>query len=1307
MSKTLLSKLNNILEIDKNKEYIYLNSKDNSNNSIIDLSSFINKEELREFVNDKTKDKIEFSLYDKFDILAEEFNSLKTYEEYKNFCSNYEIKLFFEKEKDNSKTKTKKVKSKKNEPIELKEEEIVANDEKFLLNKKEIFKDIKSKILESIKNFEELKTKNYQLNLQNGKWFLKMGFDFICGNTSKKNKIVAPLFFLNIELELLNEKIIIKKVDDKNKNFNEKLFLFINKEEEKKPKIIENFNDTTLLLKNLEEIIGYEIKGLETSLFDEIAINNLNKDFNTIKYSDVFVISLFDVEVGKLKDDFIKVINDKKDIFDDKMVHDNDYYKNLEFIDNSLIQINNPLNIYQKYAVRSAVNENTLIYGPPGTGKSEIIANIIANLIMDEKNLLMVSEKDAALEVIFERLNKLNNFCFYLKNIDNKKVFYKQIENIANHMGSFYKIEEENFSLKTFFQENNRTKDYNKEINAFRDIVKSYISFIQKRDSNLVDYKEYLIAKNAIFTFINSNKTEIQNFYEEYKNKYVRLQGVVDFLSKIAEFNDFKNKYNLKDKDIKILENENNILINFLIKHNYVKYEIEDFEKIENNIKNYHLFLKETMLIKDKNLPEIITNNYFILAHNYEIWSKINQKLEGQSNQKEIKNFLIKNLLRHDKFLVQFQKYDEVNKVILLNRYFYKNEIIAKKTLFNKGMAKEKAFLIVELIKEASELKILKENKYLLFFESYSKETFDPITLFFINNQNLLRKEFVEFYKKKIEYFDERINNQYYRYRVNQIERELILINNYDFEIKNKNQHIISLDIPFKIKSYLKNNKDFINKMDETIYKSYLKYIKYKLSKKDAKFQEKINKMFSISRGEKLPKINEFIVEYLDCLLFIFPIWISKPDLVCHYSKLEEKLFDVGIFDEASQMFLEKAYPILYRCKKVIVAGDNKQLKPEKMIFESKEELEAEINLKEIDFDKAESLLDRAKLSWWNSYFLKNHYRSLSKELIAFSNNNFYDNELEYASLNKNDIDALDVNELNSVEKKNENLAEANKVIEILKNIKNDINFRKILIICFTKEQKELIKKKILNLKGENALIEKFKNKKILVKDISSIQGDEGDISIISCVFSKDSKSFGVLEEVNGANYLNVAITRSKKKMIVVKSILSKDINTGLATNKDLTILRDWISFLESHMLSKKKKNPNISISENKITSFKDDIFIKLKKDIRFKKYQIVQNFNLGSHNGDIVFYEKDETDIKLILLLHDWKKIIEMGEFFEEIDKEEYLIQRKYDVLRIMEEKYLLAPKEIIDQIDRHINPIILEEKKEIAKKKDILKKK
>lgn len=54
-----------------------------------------------------------------------------------------------------------------------------------------------------------------------------------------------------------------------------------------------------------------------------------------------------------------------------------------------------------------------ILQGPPGTGKSQTIANIIAECVADGKKVLFVSEKMAALEVVYRRLadNGIGDFC--------------------------------------------------------------------------------------------------------------------------------------------------------------------------------------------------------------------------------------------------------------------------------------------------------------------------------------------------------------------------------------------------------------------------------------------------------------------------------------------------------------------------------------------------------------------------------------------------------------------------------------------------------------------------------------------------------------------------------------------------------------------------------------------------------------------------------------------------------------------------------------------------------------------------------
>lgn len=103
----------------------------------------------------------------------------------------------------------------------------------------------------------------------------------------------------------------------------------------------------------------------------------------------------------------------------------------------NLVQINRPLNIYQKYAIHSALVKNTLIYGPPGTGKSQVIANIIANVIVNHKTCLIVSEKKAALDVLKDRLNKISGLSLFLYDIDNKEKFYTHIQKLLTNFNRF------------------------------------------------------------------------------------------------------------------------------------------------------------------------------------------------------------------------------------------------------------------------------------------------------------------------------------------------------------------------------------------------------------------------------------------------------------------------------------------------------------------------------------------------------------------------------------------------------------------------------------------------------------------------------------------------------------------------------------------------------------------------------------------------------------------------------------------------------------------------------------------------------
>ena len=83
-------------------------------------------------------------------------------------------------------------------------------------------------------------------------------------------------------------------------------------------------------------------------------------------------------------------------------------------------------NASQKKAVEDALtNQVSIIQGPPGTGKTQTILNIIANLLLAKKSVLVVSNNNSAVDNVAEKLEKegLGFLVAKLGSIENKELF--------------------------------------------------------------------------------------------------------------------------------------------------------------------------------------------------------------------------------------------------------------------------------------------------------------------------------------------------------------------------------------------------------------------------------------------------------------------------------------------------------------------------------------------------------------------------------------------------------------------------------------------------------------------------------------------------------------------------------------------------------------------------------------------------------------------------------------------------------------------------------------------------------------------
>ena len=128
-----------------------------------------------------------------------------------------------------------------------------------------------------------------------------------------------------------------------------------------------------------------------------------------------------------------------------------------------------------------------------------------------------------------------------------------------------------------------------------------------------------------------------------------------------------------------------------------------------------------------------------------------------------------------------------------------------------------------------------------------------------------------------------------------------------------------------------------------------------------------------------------------DVLFALKPCWALSPLMVSQVLPAT-RLFDVVIFDEASQIVPADAIPSIMRGHQIVVAGDDRQLPPTNFFRQFSDDADepAEDDESLVSFGAGfESVLEalRPLLPTWP---LAWHYRSRDERLVAFSNTHIY-----------------------------------------------------------------------------------------------------------------------------------------------------------------------------------------------------------------------------------------------------------------------------------------------------------------------------
>jgi serine/threonine protein kinase len=330
------------------------------------------------------------------------------------------------------------------------------------------------------------------------------------------------------------------------------------------------------------------------------------------------------------------------------------------------------------------------------------------------------------------------------------------------------------------------------------------------------------------------------------------------------------------------------------------------------------------------------------------------------------------------------------------------------------------------------------------------------------------------------------------------------------------------------------------------------------------------------------------------------PVWLMIPDVVSQVLPRVAGLFDIVVFDEASQMPVEHSLPSLFRARTVVVSGDEKQMPPSSFFssrMESDETDDENDNLSEDELTEQER---DAQEEAWNRREIKDcpdllhlaesilprtmlqiHYRSRYRELISFSNAAYYRNELSVPVIHPDKTiladKPLEYIPVKGIYEKQTNEIEAKKVIAYLESIWNQpVQGRpSIGVVTFNRKQADLIDD-LLEARAEksakfrDALIaersrrDNGEDMSFFVKNVENVQGDERDLIVFSTTFGRNRqgtfrRNFGVLGQSGGERRLNVAITRARTRVALVTSMPVQDVSDMLNVQRAPVSPRDYL----------------------------------------------------------------------------------------------------------------------------------------------------
>ncbi|MBU2637774.1 MAG: AAA family ATPase [Nanoarchaeota archaeon] len=738
------------------------------------------------------------------------------------------------------------------------------------------------------------------------------------------------------------------------------------------------------------------------------------------------------------------------------------------------------LNESQEEGVKEAFsNDISVITGPPGTGKSQVVLNIIANAVWNDKTVLFASKNNQAVNVVNDKLKGVlsKDLVIRMGSGNYRKKAKLQISNLFQH--------KESIKVSSSFEKNKQSIFHlNEEIHK----LKSKIGCLSELNAKIDKHYEMIETLSDLLP--KELKQDIQNKQYLSLNKFSVKKDIssIDILI-----------LNIKTLNEKIKE-EKAKLNNFTAKIGIPSQLFPLFEEHEYDNTNELELIKdiELLCIKDNFIKKVIKKVFpkYFLNEVYSLFKKhyealdrdvqayFNKQIEFNSKSIKANLELILNFKRLSKINKEIEKLNkDVSKLIetkkgIFNKYYTQLSTPTKKFIGSKDKSDDnflKQFLSWLLVMEdiTTHDKEIHTIKNLLFDEPHFSMLYSKIAKFQEERQKISKNIFEDYWFEKLKNTSPSDENHVSRY----------------------------IDATEKLEPYIQ---------DPTLW--------YQLVKEQQREIEKVLPFLPVWIVTNLSAKNSLpLKENLFDLLVIDEA--SQCDIASAFP-LFYRAKKVVVIGDTQQL---KHISSLKDSEDNKIASDNK------------------ISKLYLDYAYSKnSLYDISKLTIQNKNkhptLLNQHYRS-HKDIINFSNEYFYDKRLDIMTDENKLISkgaypmGIKWVDVKGNTKSLHNNEEAEKIISIIKKIRNHhkSDFKKVSlgVVTLFKNQMELITNRINKTK-------ELEEMDIKVGTAHRFQGDEKDIIIFSPAISQNTEQ-KTLNWVHATKQLlNVAITRARSILIIV-----------------------------------------------------------------------------------------------------------------------------------------------------------------------------